>query len=226
MACSPDRPEQGNGKSIPDEKDVPDSLTVRCREAGLVNIADRLPGVIIDLKYSSTDNFLGQDVYGPFQTAWLQPEVAEMLAKAYRLLQERDTALTFVIFDATRPLSVQKVMWATLRMPLEEKGKYLSNPVQGSVHNYGAAVDLSLANRDTGIPLDMGTPFDHFGREAEPVQEQALLREGVITQAQVRNRLLLREVMEGAGFRQLPTEWWHYNAYSREEAKQRFRIIN
>lgn len=177
------------------------------------------------MKYSTTDNFLKRDVYGDFQTAWLQPDVADMLRKALDTLQARDRALTFVIYDATRPLSIQEVMWETLKMPLEEKGKYLSNPKKGSIHNYGAAVDISLAHKSTGEALDMGTPFDFFGPEAEPLQENALLQAGKLTRAQAQNRLLLREAMQAAGFRQLPTEWWHYNACSREEAKTRYSII-
>lgn len=202
-----------------------DQLEERCRAAGLVNIGERLPEVIVDLKYSTTDNFLGKDVYGSFSTAWLQPEAAAMLEKAWDTLQARAPQLTFVIYDATRPLSIQELMWATLDMPLEEKGKYLSNPKNGSIHNYGAAVDISLAFKDSGKALDMGTPFDFFGRAAEPVQEAALLAEGLLTQEQLNNRLLLREVMLSTGFRQLPTEWWHYNACSREEAKARYTAI-
>lgn len=204
----------------------PDSLDKRCAEAGLVNIGDRLPEIIINLKYSTNDNFLHTDVYGDFTTAWLQPDVADMLEKAWKVLQERDSSLTFVIYDATRPHSVQERMWAVLDLPPVEKGKYLSNPKNGSIHNYGAAVDISIARKADSVALDMGTPFDFFGPEAEPEQEQHFLQLGILKPEQIQNRQLLRKVMESAGFRQLPTEWWHYNACSREEAKVRYKRID
>ena len=194
-------------------------------QAGLMRVQEVIPEVIVDLKYSTTDNFLHHDVYGDLTQAYLQPDVTQMLKKAYESLQQKDSSLTFIIYDATRPLHIQYKMWEILDMPLEEKGKYLSNPKNGSIHNYGAAVDISLARKSDSVALDMGTPFDFFGPEAEPVQEQVMMKSGKLSAAQYQNRLLLRNAMQAAGFRQLPTEWWHYNACSREEAKVRYNVI-
>ena len=200
-------------------------LAARMKTAGLVNVQEQLPDILVDLKYSSTDNFVKTDVYGDLDSAYLQPDVVNMLEKAYSRLQTLDSSLTFIIYDATRPLSVQRHMWEVLKMPIEEKGKYLSNPDKGSIHNYGAAIDISLAVRSTQKALDMGTPFDFFGPEAEPDREAAMLANGKLTQQQFQNRIILRKAMESAGFRQLPTEWWHYNACSREEAKTRYDVV-
>jgi len=202
-----------------------DSISAAYRAAGMVNIANILPEVVIDLKYSTEENFLGEDMYGDFDSAFVQPDVAVMLQKAWKTLQEVAPELTFILFDAVRPLAVQKKMWAALDMPVAERGKYVSNPEKGSVHNYGAALDITLADKKTGVPLDMGTPYDFFGPEAQPELEAQFFAQGKLTRAQWENRKLLRRVMESAGFRQLPTEWWHYNACSREEAEKRYKII-
>ena len=203
---------------------APGPLEQRLIAAGLVNVQDLVPAIRVDLKYSTTDNFLHADVYGELTHAYLQPEVAKMLSAAWNNLQAADTSLTFVVYDAVRPLSIQQKMWEILQMPLGEKEKYLSNPKNGSIHNYGAAVDISLIKL-TGEPVDMGTPFDFFGPLAEPQLESSMLRSGQLTTTQLRNRMLLRTAMEKAGFRQLPTEWWHYNACSREEAKVRWKVV-
>ena len=225
-ACSPAAEQPADKASASDVAQAPvDSLEAVCRKAGLVNVSTRLPGVLIDLKYATADNFLHRNVYGHFQTAWLQPDVMLMLEEAAQSLEQSHSHLTFIIYDATRPLRVQEYMWQVLDMPIAEKGKYLSNPANGSVHNYGAAVDISLARKSDSVALDMGTPFDYFGPLAEPQLEAQMLREGKLSAQQVANRKILRKVMEDAGFRQLPTEWWHYNACSREEAKKRYQVI-
>ena len=105
-----------------------------------------------------------------------------------------------------------------------EKSKYVSNPKNGSLHNYGAAVDITVAKKN-GVALDMGTPYDFFGEAAEPQLESILLANGTLTAIQIQNRKILREVMVKAGFIQLPTEWWHYNACPREDAKIKYKIL-
>jgi D-alanyl-D-alanine dipeptidase len=93
------------------------------------------------------------------------------------------------------------------------------------VHNRGCAVDLSLARRDGGAPLDMGTPFDFFGPLAEPQREVELWQRGELTGEQLANRLLLREVMLRAGFRLLPNEWWHFDCTDAATASERYPVI-
>lgn len=192
--------------------------------AGLINVQEKEPGILIELKYSSTDNFLNTDVYGELENAYLQPDVLIKLQKAYQYLVAKDSSLTFIIYDATRPVSVQQKMWDIVQNNYPEKSKYVSNPKNGSLHNYGAAVDITVAKKN-GEALDMGTPYDFFGEAAEPQLENSLLANGTLSELQIQNRKILREVMVKAGFVQLPSEWWHYNSCSREEAKKIYTIL-
>jgi len=194
-------------------------------EAGLVNIQSVIPEVLVDLKYSTTDNFFGQDVYDDLENAYLQPEVAEMLKKAHEDLKSRDQNLTFLIYDAVRPRSVQQILWDNLNKPDSLKPLYVADPKVGSLHNFGVAVDLTLADQTTGQALEMGTKYDYFGYPAYPDREAQMLKEGKISQKHIDNRKLLREVMYGAGFTGIGSEWWHFNAFSRKEAGQKFEII-
>jgi D-alanyl-D-alanine dipeptidase len=101
---------------------------------------------------------------------------------------------------------------------------YVANPKWGSMHNYGAAVDITIVD-EQGRRLDMGTPVDYFGRLAQPALEEKFLREGRLTPDQVRNRRLLREVMSDAGFLPISIEWWHFNAFEKSEVRSRYSIV-
>ncbi len=192
--------------------------------SGLINVQEKEPGILVELKYSSTDNFLNTDVYGELENAYLQPDVLIKLQKAYQYLIAKDSSLTFIIYDATRPVSVQQKMWDIVQENYPEKSKYVSNPKNGSLHNYGAAVDITVAKKN-GEALDMGTQYDFFGEAAEPQLENILLANGTLSELQIQNRKILREVMVKAGFVQLPSEWWHYNSCSREQAKVLYKIL-
>ena len=191
---------------------------------GLVDIQTIEPNIRVDLKYSTMDNFVGIDMYGDLDKAFCQPDVAEKLKKAYGYLQEEDSSLTLLVFDGVRPVFVQQKMWDTLLMPIREKTKFLSNPKNRSIHNYGAAIDISISSKN-GEELDMGTPFDFIGKLAHPREEKKLLKEGKLTKKQVRNRVLLRKVMKKAGFFNIQTEWWHWNSCSRNTAKSKYKLV-
>ena len=105
--------------------------------AGLVDVLNVIPEALVDLKYSTSDNFMGIDLYGALTRCYLQPDVADKLAVAHNYLQTRDSTLTFLIYDGVRPRCIQQAMWDTLDMPVEEKVKYVSNPKHGSLHNFG-----------------------------------------------------------------------------------------
>ncbi len=198
-------------------------LELGLQALGLVNILDVDPTLIVELKYASEDNFMGADAYGDLRTAFLRPSAAQMLKEAHDLLKERHPELRLLVADAFRPRRVQHRMWEIVKdTPMQP---YVANPHSGSIHNHGAAVDLTLAYAD-GTRLDMGTPIDHFGILAQPREEQRFLREGKLTQEQVANRLLLREVMTAAGFIQLPIEWWHFDAFDRPTVRARYEIID
>lgn len=200
-------------------------LEIKLRNAGLVDIQEIIPEVLVELKYSTTDNFFGKDVYGELENCYMQPEVAQMLKQSYDHLQQSQPALTFLIYDAVRPQSVQQVLWDELDKPESLKPLYVADPQKGSLHNFGVAIDLTLALKDSGEPLDMGTGYDYFGYLAYPDREEQMLNEGKIIQAQVDNRKVLRAVMKAGGFTGIGSEWWHFNAFSRKEAGEKFEIV-
>lgn len=179
-------------------------------------------GLAIDLKYATTDNFVGQNLYGDFNKAYLHHIAAEKLAQAVKNLQLIHPAYKLVIYDALRPRSVQYVLWDKVKGT--DRQKYVANPRHGSIHNFGLAVDLSILD-EHGRALDMGTPFDDFTELAQPRLEQAFLKAGKLTPEQISNRMLLRKVMEDAGFIQLPVEWWHYDALPKARVMAEFRIV-
>jgi zinc D-Ala-D-Ala dipeptidase len=194
-------------------------------EAGLVDVEKVIPGIFVDLKYSTEDNFFGNDVYGELTRCYLQPVVVDMLAKALQKLKQERPDLTFLIYDGVRPLRIQQILWDNLEKPDSIKPLYVADPKIGGLHNFGVAVDLTLADAVTGEALDMGTPFDYFGYPAYPDREPQMLREGKITQQHIDNRNLLRSAMKYGGFRGIGSEWWHFNAFSRKEAGEQFSLI-
>lgn len=191
----------------------------------LADVQELNSDIFVDLKYASTDNFMRTKVYDRIQKAYLQKDVALRLARCQTYLTSIDTSLHLLVYDAVRPVSVQWKMWRTLdSIPSVERGKYVSNPINKSVHNYGAAVDLTICKSD-GTPLDMGAKFDEFGEIAYPSKELYFLAKGQLSQQQIDNRLLLRKVMRKEGFRNLSTEWWHFNACSRLDAANKYKVI-
>lgn len=192
-------------------------------DQGLIKIQNLDSSILADMKYSTTDNFLNADVYGDFDACYLQKPVAEKLAIASELLQKAHPDLRLLVHDCVRPRSVQYQMWEIVKGT--DQQKYVAAPGgTGSMHNYGAAVDLTLIHVDSGL-VDMGTPFDFFGKLAQPRYETQFLAEGKLIEDQVANRRLLRWIMIQAGFAGILSEWWHFNAFPKEEVKQRFKIV-
>ncbi len=194
-------------------------------DQGMVDIEDVVPEVMVDLKYSTTDNFFGEDVYGELTKAYMQPEVAEMVLNAQKYLKEINVDYTLLVYDGVRPRSVQQFLWDNLDKPDSLKPLYVADPNVGSLHNFGVAVDLTVYDMVADTVLDMGTEFDFFGYAAYPAREEQMLKEGVITPEHVANREILREVMTKAGFTGITSEWWHFNAFSRKVAGEKFEIV-
>jgi D-alanyl-D-alanine dipeptidase len=209
--------------SAPDNE--PGPLEKHLLDAGLVNIKEVIPELYVELKYSTTDNFFGEDVYKDLENCYVQPVVADMLQKAHNLLKDEHPQLTFLIFDGVRPLSVQKILWDNLDKPDHIKPLYVADPGKGSLHNYGVAIDLTVVDAETGEMLDMGTGYDFFGYPAYPDREEQMLHEGKITKEQVANRKILRKAMNEAGFEGIGSEWWHFNAFSRKAAGEKFELV-
>lgn len=193
------------------------------RAAGLVDIHDLDSSLAVQLIYTGPFNFMGHQLYHGFSKAFMRPELAEkVVAAAKELKQIRPTA-NLVIYDAARPISIQKEMWdSVVGTPGEE---FVANPYKGNgLHNYGAAVDVAIIDC-TGNLFPMGSEYDFFGDEARTDIEAQLLKSGRITQREYENRLLLRKVMTDQGLMPIASEWWHFNLMSAAQARETLPVI-
>lgn len=192
---------------------------------GLIDVQSLNDRIYCELKYATEDNFMGFQLYKSIKRPYLQPDVAERLSKCQDYLTEIDSTLHLLIYDAARPVSVQQLMWDALdTIPPVQRGKYVSNPGHRSLHNMGAAVDITICTDDR-VPLDMGAGFDEFSDIAYPKKEAYFFKTGELNREQYQNRMLLRSVMKSQRFRQLQTEWWHFNAYSRDVARTKYKVL-
>ena len=193
----------------------------------LVDIQKVDPTIRVQLKYSTTDNFIKKDVYGDLTKAYLQPEMANKLASASKHLQQNNPGFHLLVYDAARPNSAQYALWDALddlNIPKSRKTMYVADPKIGSNHNFGCAVDLTVVDKD-GEPLDMGTKYDYFGILAYPRAENEMLKSGKLTAKQISNRNILRSAMIKAGFTVNTTEWWHFDGMSKKQARAKYGII-
>jgi len=178
-----------------------------------------------NLKYASTDNFMHRILYDTLDVLYLQADVVRKLSKIQEKLTTSNPNFHLLVYDGVRPLSVQWEMWNALdTIPVSERGLFVSNPANGSVHNYGAAVDLTICDAKKN-PLDMGAGYDDIRKIAYPSLEKQFLASGELTKAQVANRELLRTMMRSQNFSGIPSEWWHFNAYSRNVSKKRYDVV-
>ncbi|WP_031529377.1 M15 family metallopeptidase [Dyadobacter crusticola] len=194
---------------------------------GLINIQKTNPDILVELKYSTTDNFLKKDIYGELTRAYLQPEMARRLSNASKSLTKLKPGYKLLVYDAARPNTAQYALWDALddlKIPPGKKTMYVADPKIGSNHNFGCAIDLTIAD-ENNRPLDMGTKFDFFGPLAYPRSEQQMLKAGKLTVQQIENRQLLRKVMIEAGFRVNTTEWWHFDGMSKSQARAKYGMI-
>ena len=179
----------------------------------------------VELKYATTDNFMKQVLYTSIKKAYLQRDVAIRLGNCQEWLTQHYPGKYLLVYDAARPVEVQKRMWNALdSIPIQRRVKFVSNPANHSLHNYGAAIDLTICD-ENGNVLDMGAGYDDMREIAYPKYESKFLANGELTKTQYTNRMILRRAMQSQGFRQLETEWWHYNACSRAEAKSKYDVL-
>jgi D-alanyl-D-alanine dipeptidase len=197
-------------------------LKETCLKLGYLPIKKQIPGVIESLAYSGINNFLNDDLYGDFDEAYLADEVLNMLMQSNKQLKKNYPNLEFIIYDGARPTRIQKIMWDFVKDT--ELRDFVAEPEEGSVHNFGSAVDLSLIDKN-GNSLDMGTGFDYFGELAEPIAEEKMLQEKKLNNLQIKNRIILREAMESSGFKVRYNEWWHFDAFPLEVAKNKFQRL-
>lgn len=162
----------------------------------MVDLAAVAPGIKLDLKYATTDNFTGRRLY-PVARALLRRKAALALKAVQADLEARGMGLK--VYDAYRPHRVTVEMWNSRMAP----GRFISPPWYGSSHNRGVAVDVTLVNAATGTELRMPTRFDTFSAAS------AHAYAGASAEA-TRNRETLRAAMRARGFSSLLNEWWHY----------------
>ena len=178
-----------------------------------------IAGIQVDLRYASRDNFVGRDLYSPLDCAWLHRDAAAAIEQVVTWLAAQRPGHTLLILDALRPHRVQEQLWDALAgTPLR---MYLADPIRGSIHSYGMAVDVTILDTD-GRELDMGTGFDDMSERSHPALETELLARGELTEQQVANRQLLRDAMFQAGFAGINSEWWHFDCGDRVAVRAGF----
>lgn len=160
-----------------------------------VRLADYSRDFAYDIRYATENNFMKSKVYDCAE-CYTRVKTARALLKVNAEFREKGYKIKF--FDCYRPNSVQYKMWAIVPNP-----QYVANPVKGSIHNKGGAVDITLVTLD-GEELEMGTDYDFFGKRA--YHDNLDLPHEILA-----NRKLLKETMEKHGFWSIRTEWWHYN---------------
>lgn len=162
----------------------------------LVEVGTAAEGMVIELRYTTADNFFKTAFYPKNARALLRPETAAKLRKAQAELKAEGLALK--IWDAYRPLSVQRAMWQTL-----PDARYVADPAKGGRHNRGAAVDVPLVDSH-GVELIMPTAHDDFS-------EKAGAYFNLVSPTAFKNRARLQAVMVKHGFALFESEWWHFD---------------
>lgn len=163
----------------------------------LIEITEETHGVILDIKYATSDNFTSAPVYSQAH-CYLHEEAEELLRNAVTIADQ--FGYRFRIFDAFRPSEAQWALWNHTPDP-----EFLADPRRGSPHSRGAAIDLTLTDAN-GVDLDMGTGFDAF----TPLSHHGNME--ISAEAQ-RNRCLLMGIMTTAGWDFFRNEWWHYQLF-------------
>jgi D-alanyl-D-alanine dipeptidase len=168
------------------------------RKSSLVDLTTLDPRIKLDIRYATADNFLSTPVYSSAR-AFLQRPAAAALRRAQRELLKQGYGL--LIFDAYRPWYVTKMFWDATP---PDKHEFVANPAEGSRHNRGCAVDLSLYDLQTGREIEMTGGYDEMSERSYPNYTGG-------TPAQRAHRQLLRSAMERQGFSVYPSEWWHFD---------------
>lgn len=162
----------------------------------LIDLVQYIPGIVLDIRYATTNNFTGERIYKEAK-AYARKPVAEALKRIQADLHKQGLGLK--IFDAYRPYR------ATVKFyEVYKDTTYVASPYRGSRHNRGCAVDLTLIDLKTGNELKMPTGYDAFTKDAWP---SSPVKDPVAR----KNRQLLIGAMEQHGFRVNGSEWWHFD---------------
>lgn len=182
-----------------------------------------IPDVAVDLRYVGMRNFVGRDLYGTLDCAWLHRLAAEGLERSAALLALEAPGHRLLVLDALRPHRVQVQLWDHL----DGTGlrQYVADPARGSIHSFGMALDATLIDA-TGRELDMGSGFDEMTELSHPKLEAQHLASGALTPTQLRHRELLRRVLTAGNFNGIDNEWWHFDMLDRQHVRQHFTRID
>jgi D-alanyl-D-alanine dipeptidase len=181
-----------------------------------------IAGIVVDLRYATADNFVGRDLYSPFDCAWLHRDAAAALEQVVAWLAVARPGCTALVLDALRPQRVQQQLWDALDGT--DLQMYLADPARGSIHSYGMALDLTILD-ERGKELDMGTGFDDLTWLSHPKLEAEHLASGALTPLHIANRQLLRDAMAQAGFHGISTEWWHFDCGDRNVVRAEYSRV-
>jgi D-alanyl-D-alanine dipeptidase len=179
------------------------------RQTDLVELKNLDTSIHLDIRYATSNNFVGRPVYKEAR-AFLQRPAAEALVRVNASLKPLGYGL--VVFDGYRPWSVTKLFW---KVTPPDKHNFVANPVHGSKHNRGCAVDLSLYDLATGKEIEMTGNYDEMTQRSYSDYTGG-------TEEQRKMRDLLRTKMEAEGFNVIHDEWWHFDY---KDWKQ-YRITN
>jgi D-alanyl-D-alanine dipeptidase len=176
----------------------PPSEPAPLRKPDLVEVTHLDPTLKLDIRYATSENFLGVPVYSEAR-AFLQRPAAQAVVRAHRALSAFGYGI--LIHDAYRPWYVTKVFWEATP---SDKREFVADPAKGSRHNRGCAVDLTLFYRGTGKPVEMTGVYDEMSERSYPTFPGG-------TSRQRWRRDLLRQAMEREGFTVFEVEWWHFD---------------
>jgi D-alanyl-D-alanine dipeptidase len=168
------------------------------RPSDLVELTQLDPSIKLDIRYATSNNLFGTPFYTQAR-AFLQRPAAEALVRVSVSL--RPMGFGLLIHDGYRPWSVTKMFWDAAP---EDKHIFVANPAEGSKHNRGEAVDLSLYDLRTGVPIEMVSTYDE-------TTDRAAARYPGGTSLQRWHREVLRRAMEAERFAVIPSEWWHFD---------------
>jgi zinc D-Ala-D-Ala dipeptidase len=181
-----------------------------------------VPGIAVDLRYAGTDNFVGRNLYGSLDCAWLHHLAAAGLERAAALLSAEAPGYRLLVLDALRPHRVQVQLWDHLEGT--DLRQYVADPARGSIHSFGMALDATLLDAQ-GREVDMGTGYDEMTELSHPQHEAMYLASGALTAGQHAHRALLRRVLCDSGFRGIDNEWWHFDMLDRQRVRDTFTRV-
>ena len=185
--------------SVPMASADPPPISPQAQAAGLVDVLSVVPDAVIDLRYATPNNFVGQQLYPTGARCLIHQDMVPGVVTAADILRKSGEVLVF--WDCYRPHDVQVRMFAAVPNP-----NWVARPSEHArSHESGRSVDVTLADGHYGWRVDMGTDFDDFSPRSH-----ANATEG-ITPAQQANRARLRVAMAAGGLIAYSGEWWHFD---------------